>query len=137
MPRVLLSGRWLALHVFAVASLVVCAGMTWWQFERAEAGNGRSVGYALQWPAFGIFAVAVWIWLCRDAVRPTEERAIPAPPPPVPGRVADEVVLPPPRPTLADSDAGCDKDDDPDLRAWNDMFARLNRPARPEETDVP
>jgi DNA-binding transcriptional regulator of glucitol operon len=116
---VLLSRRWVALHLLALVLVAACVALTRWQFDRAHGGNARSLGYAFQWPAFAIFTVGVWIWLCRDATR-SDAGARPEPPP-MPGRVPDEVVLPPlrlTRPAPADPD-------DPELTAYNRMLARL------------
>lgn len=40
-----------------------------WQLDRAQAGNFISWAYALEWPIFAVFVVAVWI---REVV--TERR---------------------------------------------------------------
>jgi hypothetical protein len=118
---VLLSRRWLAMHLLALVLVAACLVLTWWQFDRARGGNARSFGYAFQWPVFATFTVGVWAWLCRDVVR-TEHGAPPRPAPaPAPGRVADEVVLPPLRVPRPDPAA----DDDPELAAYNRMLARL------------
>ena len=116
---VLLTRRWVALHLLAAALVTACLALTWWQFGRAQDGNTRSFGYAFQWPAFALFTVGVWAWLCRDATRSGEGSRPTATP--APGRIADEVVLPPlrvraPAPT---------PDDDPELAAYNRMLARL------------
>jgi DNA-binding transcriptional regulator of glucitol operon len=125
---VLLRGRWVALHVFVLLVVVACGGLTWWQFDRARGGNALSIGYTCEWPAFAVFAIGVWWWLCRDAVR--AERGLPTGPveprPVDPNRVPDELVLPvrdtfPPPITL---------DDDPELVEYNRMLERLNRQGR-------
>ena len=118
---VLLSRRWVAVHLLALAVLAACLALTWWQFDRARDGNIRSFGYAFQWPVFAIFTVGVWAWLCRDVVR--TERGTPPRPTAAPaaGRVADEVVLPPLRVPRPDPVA----DDDPELAAYNRMLVRL------------
>ena len=118
---VLVSWRWLALHLLTMVLVAACGALTWWQFTRAQGGNARSLGYAFQWPAFAIFTIGVWIWLCRDAIR-TEPYVVPEPPM-SPGRLADDVVLPPvrsaaPAPVL---------DDDPVLAEYNRMLARRAR----------
>ena len=113
---VLFRPRWLALHVFAVVVMVGCAGAAWWQFSVAKDGSGRSLGYALQWPAIGIFGLGVWLWLCRDGIRAFREgpqepdRAERAPAVPV-----STTVVPP-----------VDPEADPELAAYNAMLARLN-----------
>jgi DNA-binding transcriptional regulator of glucitol operon len=110
---VLLKPRWLALHAFTVFVVVSCSGLAWWQFVRANAGNGRSFGYALQWPAMAIFGLCVWAWLCRDGVRAARR-----------GDIDPEDVHvfaePPPRPAPV-----IDAEDDPELAAYNAMLARL------------
>jgi DNA-binding transcriptional regulator of glucitol operon len=136
--RVLLTPRWLALHVLAVALVVTCGVLSYWQFLRAEAGNGRSLGYALQWPGFGVFVIGVWFWLARDAARSAAgggSAAAPAEPPrvePVPGRAPDDVVLPPAPSTAAEraaagpGDTGADATGDDELAAFNRLLARLH-----------
>jgi hypothetical protein len=111
------------MHVLALALVVACLVLTWWQFDRAQGGNARSLGYAFQWPIFAIFTVGVWAWLCRDVIRTV--RGTPARPTPAPavGRVADEVVLPPLRVLRPEPAAA----DDPELAAYNRMLARLAR----------
>lgn len=115
----LLTPRWLAVHALTALAFATCLGLSWWQFERAGAGSGRSLGYALQWPGFGVFVLGVWAWFCRDATRAEDPAAAPEPVPA--GRVDDDVVLPPPRPTPAVAD----EDDDPELAAFNRLLASL------------
>jgi DNA-binding transcriptional regulator of glucitol operon len=112
----LLKPRWLALHAFTVFVVVACSGLAWWQFGRAQGGNGRSIGYAMQWPAMAVFGIGVWAWLCRDALRIA--RRGPAETPELPAHVTV-----PARPTpvpVIDADA------DPELAAYNAMLARLH-----------
>jgi DNA-binding transcriptional regulator of glucitol operon len=116
---VLVSARWLALHLLTLVLVAACGLLTWWQFDRAQGGNARSLGYAFQWPAFAIFTIGVWAWLCRDATR-TQPRATPAPPA-SPGRLADDEVLPPVRRTVAAAVV----EDDPALAEYNRMLAQL------------
>jgi DNA-binding transcriptional regulator of glucitol operon len=111
---VLLKPRWLALHAFTVFVVVSCALLAWWQFVRADAGNGRSFGYALQWPAMGVFGFCVWAWLCRDGVRTARRGDV----------EVDEVHVfaepPPARPVQV-----IDAEEEPELAAYNAMLARL------------
>jgi DNA-binding transcriptional regulator of glucitol operon len=67
---VLLSPRWLALHVLAIALVAACLGLGWWQWQRVGEGSARSLGYALEWPFFAAFVVLIWGHLVRDALRP-------------------------------------------------------------------
>jgi len=81
-----------ALHVLVVVLVAAFSGLAWWQFDRAREGNMLSIGYACEWPAFAVFTIGVWLWLCRDAVRPASDT--PARPAPVdPDRVPDDVVF--------------------------------------------
>lgn len=119
MPEVLLSRRWLALHLLAFCLVAACGVLAWWQFDRAAGGNTRSIGYAFQWPAFALFTIGVWIWLCRDATRSDRRSAAPAPA--GPDRVDDDLVLPPVRRAVPPPSAA----DDPELADYNRMLARL------------
>jgi hypothetical protein len=119
---VLLRPRWLALHVLVVGLVLAFSGLAWWQFDRARDGNMLSIGYACEWPAFAVFTVGVWIWLCRDAVRPHCDA--PARPPAAdPERVPDELVLPV-RETVV---LPLNPDDDAELLEYNRMLDRLHR----------
>lgn len=125
--RVLLTPRWLALHLLAVALVYTCLRLSWWQFARAEAGSGRSLGYALQWPAFGVFVVGMWIWLARDAVRGPAARAARSEPGLPPGRLPDEVVLPPVRDFAPPGVGPAEAEEDDELAAYNRLLAALHR----------
>ncbi|GAA0619405.1 hypothetical protein GCM10009547_22330 [Sporichthya brevicatena] len=111
---VLLKPRWVALHVFAAVVVAGCTWAAWWQFTVAQDGSGRSLGYALQWPAIGIFGLGVWAWLCRDGIRAAREGDSAKPPPPAPAPVRRTPVV------------TVDPDEDPELAAYNAMLARLH-----------
>lgn len=109
---VLLKPRWLALHAFSVFVVVSCAGLAYWQFVQADAGSGRSLGYALQWPAIGIFGLGVWLWLCRDGLRAARR-----------GEPAEDLT---PEPVVRHTPVQVlDPAQDPELAAYNAMLARL------------
>jgi len=110
---VLLKPRWLALHAFTVVVVVGCVGAAWWQFLVAKDGSGRSLGYALQWPAIAVFGIGVWAWLCRDGVRAARDGDRPAPERP------ERPAAPRPPAPVIDAEA------DPELAAYNAMLARL------------
>jgi DNA-binding transcriptional regulator of glucitol operon len=111
--RRLLHPRWLFWHVVVLVLFVVFVRLGFWQFHAAvRTHSPQNMGYALQWPFFALFGLAVWIRICRDAVRPG---AAPKPrtqsrrPPPEPARpvpVTDE--------------------EDPELAAYNRYLAELN-----------
>jgi DNA-binding transcriptional regulator of glucitol operon len=61
--------RWLAGHVAALALVLVFLALGWWQVRRAAAGNLLSYGYAVQWPVFAGFVVAIWFREARRATR--------------------------------------------------------------------
>jgi hypothetical protein len=125
---VLLTPRWLALHLLAVALVYICMRLSWWQFARAEAGNGRSLGYALQWPGFALFVIGMWIWMVRDAVRGGPAARSPRPRPQHPaGRLPDDVVLPPVREYAAPGVVAAGVEEEDELAAYNRLLAALHR----------
>lgn len=66
--RPLLTPGWLAGHALAVVFVLASAGLAWWQVERAMGGNFLSYGYALFWPAFGVFVIVIWVREMRLAL---------------------------------------------------------------------
>lgn len=120
---VLFRPRWLALHAFTVLVVVGCALAAWWQFTVAKDGSGRSLGYALQWPAIGVFGLGVWAWLCRDGIRAVRE-----------GNPDDDVAEEAAAPVPTTLVPAVDPEADPELAAYNAMLARLAaQAARPEK----
>jgi DNA-binding transcriptional regulator of glucitol operon len=114
--RRLLTPRWLAWHAFALVATLVMLRLGLWQWHRSEATHSaQNLGYALQWPAFAIFALVVWFRVCRDAVRP------PADPPKAQRRTAPE----PAAAVVPVTD-----EEDPELAAYNRFLARLNEETR-------
>jgi hypothetical protein len=74
--------RWLAVHAAVLVVVAVFVALAWWQVRRAAAGNLLSYGYAVQWPVFAGFALALWFREARRAVRagpPVVRRARPEP----------------------------------------------------------
>jgi hypothetical protein len=59
---VLATPRWVGWTLLAIAAVIVCGGMAYWQLIRAESPTGSllNAGYALQWPLFGVFFAALW-----------------------------------------------------------------------------
>ena len=79
--RRLLTPRWLAWHAFALVATLAMLRLGLWQWHRSEATHSaQNLGYALQWPAFAIFAIVVWFRVCRDAVKGPPEASAGAPP---------------------------------------------------------
>ncbi len=132
----ILSPRWLALHVLAVVLVAVCLRLGWWQWDRAGEGNARSIGYALEWPGFAAFVVLVWGYLVRDALRThrngeriagsARDHRVPDLDHP---RIDAEAELLPPDPALTAARAANDEavqEQNDELAAYNDYLARLN-----------
>jgi DNA-binding transcriptional regulator of glucitol operon len=59
--RGLWTPKWVLVHIAVVVLVVVFLRLGWWQVTRAADGNLLSFGYALQWPAFAVFVIFVWI----------------------------------------------------------------------------
>jgi DNA-binding transcriptional regulator of glucitol operon len=114
--RRLLTWRWILVHLTAVVLVVAFLLLCWWQIDRARGGNMLSYGYAIEWPAFAIFVVYVWI----KEVRTELQRAEPDAPAPAPRPVI--------RASARAQRAGAAYDDsgDEELAAYNRYLAWLN-----------
>jgi hypothetical protein len=119
---VLLRPLWVVGHVLVAVLVTTFGALAWWQFDRARGGNALSIGYTCEWPAFAVFTVGVWLWLCRDAVHPRGD-APTAPALVDPDRVPDHLVVPV-RETFVPV---ITMDDDPELVEYNRMLQRLHR----------
>ncbi|MDQ1655575.1 MAG: hypothetical protein QOD41_658 [Cryptosporangiaceae bacterium] len=132
MRRVLLTPRWLAGHLLAVAACGVCLWLGWWQWGRAQHGGDlQNLGYALQWPLFGAFFIYAWVRVVRiELSRGSAESAQPATAPQPPA-------VPAARPAWAwEPPVAEDDEDDEELAAYNRHLAALHaqdalRPDRP------
>jgi DNA-binding transcriptional regulator of glucitol operon len=69
----LLTPGWVAAHVLVALFVVACGCLGWWQWQRAESASGtlQNLGYALQWPLFGVAA----IYMLRRALRLESQRS--------------------------------------------------------------
>jgi DNA-binding transcriptional regulator of glucitol operon len=109
-----------------------------WQFGRAADGNLLSYGYAIQWPAFAVFAVWVWIAEMRKALRSSAASNVD-----LGLRVVDEdqTTTPSPRSTAEKrrprSQAAYDDSDDPQLAAYNHYLSWLNAHPHATPADYP
>jgi len=115
-PR-LLTPRWIARHLLVLGLVTAFLALGWWQYRRAAAGNMLSYAYAVEWPVFAGFVVALWV---REVRRPGPV-AEPAPPPvqpSEPGYVPFAAVVARPTPVAPD-------DSDPELAAYNRYLAWL------------
>ena len=89
-------------------------GLGWWQWNRAEEGNARSLGYMFEWPVFALFVIFVWARTVWQEVRRQRGDA------PEPERVVSTR-----RRTVALTPAE-DEEEDAELAAYNRYLARLN-----------
>jgi hypothetical protein len=64
-----LSPRWLVRHALAAGLVAAFLALGWWQIGRAAHGNPLSLGYAVEWPLFAAFVVAVWVREIRVELR--------------------------------------------------------------------
>lgn len=55
------------LTALTVVVVIGCAAATWWQVERALAGNFPSYCYAVLWPLYGCYVIYLWARLRRTA----------------------------------------------------------------------
>ena len=76
--------RWVAGHVLVLAAVVTMIFLGRWQLTVSNRKHFslQNFGYALQWWAFCIFAVAFWLKILRDQTsRSPSQPSQPAPPP--------------------------------------------------------
>ena len=147
MNRSLLTPKWLALHVLFFGATVATGFLAFWQYSRAHEAGGsfQNLGYALLWPMFGLFTLYLWYRLAVLELRAirewesgtsTEETLIPELPSKAgeaspAEKTADDAgaakrtrrLVQPPAPTP-------DASDDPELAAYNEYLAELNRAKR-------
>lgn len=109
MMRRLLTPRWIAFTALMFAATIVSIWLAWWQLERYEDAGGsfQNLGYTLQWPVFGAFALYLWWRLLRDASKPK------------------------PKPKSAETDTDTDTDTDTESEAVEE--AKVERVVVPEQ----
>ncbi|MBB5955857.1 DNA-binding transcriptional regulator of glucitol operon [Saccharothrix tamanrassetensis] len=118
MPGTLLTPKRLAIAAVCVASLVVCCGLAYWQWERFSQAGGtfQNLGYVFQWPLFGLFPVFV-VWRMRKlADRRGAEDASPEPVAAAPEPVA----------TVEHVRTPAHDDEDDELAAYNRYLRELH-----------
>jgi DNA-binding transcriptional regulator of glucitol operon len=111
----LVTPKRLGIAAACVASLVVCCGLAYWQWERFSQAGGtfQNLGYVFQWPLFGLFP-AFMVWRIRrlDARRRAEQAQ---------GAAAPEQVS-----TVEPVRTPAHDDEDDELAAYNRYLAELN-----------
>lgn len=85
--------------IFLALAVVATLGLAWWQWGRWSSGDGsyQNLGYALQWPIFGIFfifAYRKYMEYERDRAAGVEEAAVPEPTDSAAPREIPEDILP-------------------------------------------
>jgi len=126
--RRFLAPKWLALHVFVIAAVLVMLRLGLWQWHRAESASGgiQNFAYAFQWPIFAVFAIVLWIRTMYEDLRHDKSAESPGQSPQQ--RVEADVVrgggmvigVTTPIPSQDEIDA------DPEVAAWNARLAALN-----------
>ncbi|WP_203816117.1 hypothetical protein [Paractinoplanes ferrugineus] len=131
--KVLWTPAWIARHLIALAVVLGCLGLGWWQFSRASGGNNLSWGYTFEWPVFAAFFAFLWWREVQLALRPpaTEEEAADDEPARLPG--AAVTVGRPVRVAVRADQAA----DDPELDAYNDYLTWLARHPGAGPADYP
>jgi DNA-binding transcriptional regulator of glucitol operon len=130
MMRRLLTPRWLAFTALMFVAAAVAVFLAWWQLQRYEGAGGsfQNLGYTLQWPVFGAFAIYLWWRLLRDAAKAEQpERSE------QPEQTADSVEAEP-EPAIAQAEQedvvaariAADEAEDPELAAYNRYLAGLS-----------
>ncbi len=122
--RGLITPQRLAIVAVCLASLVVCCGLAYWQWERFSQAGGtfQNLGYVFQWPLFGLFP-AFMVWRIRrlDARRKAEAADAPADAAPEPVVEPSRAVV-----TVEPVRAPAHDDEDEELAAYNRMLAELH-----------
>lgn len=127
MMRRLLTPRWIAFTALMFTAAIVSGWLAWWQLERYEGAGGsfQNLGYTLQWPVFGAFAIYLWWRLLRDAAKskPEANENTKSDRTEAEADVDADKNLTQPHPNVRDVDA--DADADPELAAYNRYLAQL------------
>ncbi len=109
--RRLLSPRWLAGHVLALAAAAVMLLLGRWQWHRAQHTHSlQNWSYAVEWVLFAVFTIVAYVRIARDEVGGDD--APPAARTPRAGAPAVSV-------------AAVTDEEDPELAAYNRYLAEL------------
>ena len=127
-----LSPRWLVRHLVAAGLVAAFLALGWWQVRRAAGGNVLSYAYAVEWPLFAAFVVALWVREIRVELRPPARSAEPTPPPVQPDGPG-YLPFTAARPGRTDDDG----QSDPELAAYNRYLAWLGADPERRPADYP
>ncbi len=119
--RFALHPRWLLGHLVVLATAWAMVLLGHWQLTVSES-KGFSIqnfGYALQWWAFSIAGIFIWVRMIRDRGRPASDQSQPAAPAPVREEPVTyrRYVMP----------TAVDPVDDPELSRYNAYLRSLDR----------
>lgn len=116
------SPRALFLHLLAIIVVPGCFVAMWWQVHVALSGNDLGYLYSVEWPIFGVLAVAFWWSMIHTDPATTGAKGMKATAGPVPG---DHEGIPakPARPAAPPQRRRDEEDEE--LRAYNDYLAGL------------
>ena len=124
----------MALHALFVVAAIATGFLAVWQWDRAHDAGGsfQNLGYALQWPLFGVFTVCLWVWLIRMESRadPDAEPAKPDVPDADESGTAGAAPSTRRRPLVPPPASSVDEDEDPELAAYNRYLAELDEADR-------
>ncbi|GAB3415284.1 hypothetical protein GCM10027569_36670 [Flindersiella endophytica] len=138
MMRRLLTPRWLAFTALMFVAAAVAVFLAWWQLQRYEGAGGsfQNLGYTLQWPVFGAFAIYLWWRLLRDASKPEplEKPEQSGPPEQGADGLETKIDVDEPAPVVAQAEQenavaariAADEAEDPELAAYNRYLAGLS-----------
>ncbi len=77
--RGLLAPRWLLVHLVALVAMLACFRLGVWQWDRSQESSGtlQNLGYALQWPLFGLFIPFMYwrMWQLDKERRESDQQA--------------------------------------------------------------
>ncbi|MFI9382278.1 hypothetical protein [Kutzneria sp. NPDC052558] len=125
--RGLLAPRWLLVHLVALAAMLTCFRLGVWQWDRSQESSGtlQNLGYALQWPLFGLFIPFMYwrMWQLEKDRRPAED----APVQEVPA-VVEEAPAAPARPRRSPTEwrAAASEPVDDAMAQYNSYLAALS-----------
>jgi hypothetical protein len=125
--RFLITPKWIAWHLFMVASVI---GMLWlgnWQLHRALSGNGLSWAYTFEWPIFAVFAVVFWAKTIRDEFRPPAVAEAGEPDIPLPAGAYPAAAGATAAGAAAGPGGAAATEEDAELAAYNAYLARLHK----------
>lgn len=130
--RFTLSPKWVIGHLIVVAIAVTTTLLGHWQLIVSDRKHfaPQNFGYALQWWAFTIFGIAMWIKIIHDHARSIAERAGDCPPRPPVAQPEPQVTY---RHYVMPQGGGEHGTVDDTHAAYNDYLERLHAHARQRE----